>query len=257
MPIIKKYSVKVSEIKNPLPDLYEVTFKSNDKSFSFLPGQFLHLALDPYSPSEPWPESRCFSIRGYGDEGNGDEGNQRQLRIIFSVKGSFTRRMQNEMKVGSTVTLKMPYGDLFSRPQLMSQIHTHSSIILLAGGTGITPFLSLFSSNQFSQYLSPTLYLGVKSKSHHIYGPELLLAQQKNPSLKTKILVETDEGGAGCDFERYSYERGPLDIKNIFSNHGPNSTYFISGPPSMIKNFRGYLLEQGLDPSKIITDDWQ
>ena len=28
----------------------------------FRPGQFLHLALDPYDPSGFWPESRVFSI---------------------------------------------------------------------------------------------------------------------------------------------------------------------------------------------------
>ena len=63
MAIIKKYKSVVTDIQNPLKDIYVVLFKSMDKPFKYLPGQFLHLALDEYNPSCQWPDSRCFSMQ--------------------------------------------------------------------------------------------------------------------------------------------------------------------------------------------------
>lgn len=44
MAIVKKYRAKVEKIKNPLPDIFTVTFSSN-KKFQYNPGQFLQLAF--------------------------------------------------------------------------------------------------------------------------------------------------------------------------------------------------------------------
>jgi len=50
---------------------------------------------------------------------------------------------------------------------------------------------------------------------------------------------------------------GNLDINKIFNEHGITSTFFISGPPIMIRTFRKYLLEKQVLDRQIITDDWE
>ena len=67
MAIIKKYPAIVEDIRHLLPDIYTATF-SSDKRFKYKPGQFLHLALDEYDPSQAWPESRCFSMQSSPDD---------------------------------------------------------------------------------------------------------------------------------------------------------------------------------------------
>lgn len=44
-------------------------------------------------------------------------------------------------------------------------------------------------------------------------------------------------------------------IENFFN--GNSATYFISGPPFMIKSFKKFLLEKNVQESKVITDDWE
>jgi len=61
----------------------------------FTPGQFLHLALDPYEPDGFWPDSRVFSIASSPDE-------RSLLSITYAVKGAFTTRMERDLTVGST-----------------------------------------------------------------------------------------------------------------------------------------------------------
>lgn len=226
MAIVKKYRAKVEQIINPLPDIYTLTF-SSDKKFKYLPGQFLHLALDNYDGVGQWPESRCFSIQS--------SANEARIKISYAVKGNFTNRMRNELREGIEVWLKLPYGDIFQRG------HYKSNCVFIAGGTGVTPFLSLFTSKEFEDYSNPRIYLGFRSEQYNIYKDEL------NSSCNSSKFVELI----------YEDKKGILNISEIFNECGNKSTYFISGPPIMIKNFKKYLIENWVSENKVITDDWE
>jgi len=222
---IKKYLSQVDAIQNPFPGIYTLVMSSLGKPFKFYPGQFLHLAIDSdFDGIGQWPESRCFSIQSSPDE--------HTLKITYSVKGSFTQKMEQQLKPLSKVWLKLPYGNLFTQP------HHKENCVFIAGGTGITPFLSLFNHSSFDEYTNPFIYVGFKSPDFNIYQNEL--EQIKD---KTTIFYEN--------------EVGQIDMKKIFENHGTNSCYFLSGPPEMIKSFKIYLLEQKVSETNLLTDDWE
>ena len=105
--MIKKLRSETIRFDNPIPGIYIAEFRPLEKKIKFKPGQFLHLALDEYDPSFPWPESRCFSMQSSPED--------EVIRITFSVKGRYTARMVEELHLGKIVSLKLPYGDLFSR----------------------------------------------------------------------------------------------------------------------------------------------
>ncbi|MCX5790655.1 MAG: FAD-dependent oxidoreductase, partial [Elusimicrobia bacterium] len=146
--IVKKYRSEVVSVSNPVADIRTVTLRPLDKPYKYNPGQFLHLALDEFDPARPWPESRCFSMQSSPD--------QETIRLTFAAKGKFTARMALELVPGKIICVKLPYGDLFS-----SGPGTQASVFI-AGGTGITPFLSLFTSQAFAAYRGPKLYFGVR-----------------------------------------------------------------------------------------------
>ena len=141
MAVVKKYRTIIKEIEHPLPDIYRVTLASQDGRYRYKPGQFLHLALDQYDPSKQWPESRCFSIQTNPLE--------EYIKITYSVKGDYTKRMARELTPGKTVWVKLPYGDLFST------IDPKAHSIFIAGGTGVTPCLSLFTDEEFKAFQLP------------------------------------------------------------------------------------------------------
>jgi ferredoxin-NADP reductase len=230
MAIIRKYKSKVEQIINPFTDIYTVTF-SSDKKFQYNPGQFLHLALDEYDGIGQWPESRCFSMQSSPTE--------ETLKITFAVKGSFTNRMKNELHKGKEIWLKLPYGELFTQP------HNKVNTVFIAGGTGITPFLSLFADESFNEYINPRIYLGFRSKKYNIYENEL--REIRNNSCNSNNLLKV----------YYEDKDGIIDIKTILKENGTNSDYFISGPPIMIKSFKSYLINSGLPEQKVLTDEWE
>jgi NAD(P)H-flavin reductase len=222
---VKKYRSKVVSVSNPVQGIYCVEFESLNGRFRYEPGQFLHLALDSeYDGTGQWPESRCFSMQSNPDEST--------IRITYAVKGRFTKLMKEYLKPDSEVWLKMPYGDLFSRP------HNKIDTVFIAGGTGITPFLSLFTHVSFREYINPRIYLGFKSESYNIYKDELNLLN------KDSIKIYYDD------------LHGFMNIDLINKENSISSYYYISGPPAMISNFKNELILNGVLMSQILTDDW-
>jgi ferredoxin-NADP reductase len=229
MAIVKKYKAKIVSINNVVDNIYTVAFTAVGSSFKYLPGQFLHLALEEYDPSAGWPESRCFSMQSAPKD--------ILLKITFATKGNFTNRMALELTKGKIIDLKLPYGELFQ------QEHQKDKIVFIAGGTGITPYLSAFTDSFFQIYNKPKLYFGVRDMKYHIYQSELVVAQQINPSLEIFVKDQNIDG--------------ILDIDTIFNENGVDATYFISGPQAMISTFKNKLKTKGVSENNIRTDDWE
>jgi NAD(P)H-flavin reductase len=218
---------------NHFTGIYTLELKSLNGKYKYKPGQFLHLALDSdYDGSGQWPDSRCFSFQS--------NPNEETIKITYSVKGNFTKQMEQLLKEGTEVWLKLPYGDLFDLP------HNKENTVFIAGGTGITPFLSLFTHHSFSEYISPRIYLGFRSLEYNIYQNELNYLKYYNYLINHEV-------------PKFYYEDkdGIIDINTIYNENGPTNDYFISGPPLMIKVFKKTLINMGVTVNHIFTDDWE
>jgi ferredoxin-NADP reductase len=226
--LVKKYKAEIISVQNPVCGIYTLEFRS-EKRFRFVPGEFLHLALDEYDPSGAWPESRCFSMQTAPEEEN--------IKITYAVKGRFTQRMAQELSVGKSIWLKLPFGDLFT------QEHSKENVVFIAGGTGITPFLSLFTDKSFAEYHNPALYLGFRNRDLHFYQNELEKAKHLNPGLQITVFYQDTDG--------------VIDIEHIYTSNPDAGAFFISGPPAMIKGFKQYLLMKGVNENRVKTDDWE
>jgi len=229
MAIVKKYPAIVKSIQNSIEGVYTLELESMGKPFKYDAGQFLHFAIDEYDPSTQWPDSRCFSMQTSPDE--------KHIRITYAAKGQFTKRMELELESGSEVTLKLPYGDLFT------QEHNKVNTVFIAGGTGITPYLSLFTDTSFATYTKPILFAGFRDEGMNLYRSELEIAQKINSGLEIHLV--------------YQDKDGILDINKIEAENGTNPSYFISGPPAMIKIFNQSLIGKGIPENMVLTDDWE
>ncbi len=214
----------------------------------FKGGQFLHLALDEYDPKGGyWPDSRVFSIASLPES--------ETIVIAYSVKGSFTTRMANELSPGKEVWLKFPYGHFIIENVVPEEV----PIVLIAGGTGITAFVAFLQgcldSNSRREIM---LFYGVRKTSLILFGELLRDCQDSLPSFSVYLYSEQLDASDGSA-KPLAPNSGSLAFNEVW-NRSPlerSPYFFLSGPPAMVAHFQSELHSNGVVDDKVIIDEWE
>jgi len=245
MAVVQKILCHIEQITNYGENVYTLDLKPERLIPRFRPGQFLHLALDNYDPSGFWPESRVFSIASSPLQRD-------HIRISYSVRGRFTARMEKELHEGRRVWIKLPYGDFV--------IKNTTDIALFAGGTGITAFTA------FLQGLTPdikqNIYLayGARNRSLLIYRGLIDKLSQRVHALRVYHFIENDaEDMPSLTKGEIRELKGCLSIASVWQEiQNPfETTFYLSGPPLMLKNMTQELHNLGIQEEAVKTDAWE
>ena len=210
----------------------------------FKPGQFLHLALDAYDPSNGfWPESRVFSIAAAPSD--------QDIVIAYSVKGSFTSRMKRELHVGSGVWIKLPYGSFV----IDEIVGSSGPIILVAGGTGITAFVSFLDREANGCSLRQMrLFYGVKNKSLFLFQEQIANAKCSCREFSYQLYLEEAVRDGALSATLGRLKAAPIIDAHREMNSGD---VFLAGPPLMIDSFQQAFTSAGVPVEKIHIDAWE
>ena len=237
---MQKLRCEVTQIIDHRHGVYSLELRPEHKLPRFHPGQFMHLAIDPYEPGDFWPESRVFSIANSPEDRN-------KLCLSYSVVGRFTTRMEQELDFGNQVWVKLPYGDFIIRGS--------RDIALIAGGTGITAFTA------FVQKLSPEfkhavhLFYGARNEDLLIYQEAIDRMDLIVPQFHVTYYAETRIHRVQCTTEinegRPSADRILADLTT------PQETdFYLSGPPPMLVSLTQQLGLSGINADAIHIDAW-
>lgn len=241
MAVAQKIRCCVERIADHGEHVYTVDFAPERRVPVFQPGQFLHLALDPYDPSGFWPESRVFSIASSPRQ-------RERLSITYSMQGRFTARMENELVEGKSVWIKLPYGEFV--------VQATSDVVLFAGGTGITAFTAFL--DDLTPAFSHKVYLayGARNARLLIYREWVEQRAAMVSQLQPFYFVEQDADGESA---ARVVTVGPLSVAAMWQRiENPlAATYYISGPPQMLKAIARDLSECGIRDDAIRTDAWE
>jgi NAD(P)H-flavin reductase len=279
MSIPRKIRCTVESITDHGGRVYTVDLVPANSVPSFRPGQFLHLTVDDYDPSSFWPESRVFSIASSPRD-------RSRIRICYSVKGRYTTKMEQVLRPGSSVWIKLPYGEFI--------IDDTNGALLVAGGTGISAFTAFIG----------TFMPEIPEKITLVYGartPELLLFQEmildqfaKVARLNVIFFTETPDDGffgrmaalpraPACFVGRISIDTvlrqlstalcpptsvvgsAASDLRPLISGPrppppvlcSPTSVFYLAGPPVMISALSAGLRTCGVGTERIRVDAWE
>lgn len=237
------FSANVKSVVRHNADLATFVFTPTGRFPKFKPGQFVHLTLEAYDPSSHWPESRAFSVASAPS-------NKQELRLTIGRQGTYTSRILDEVKEGQVLSLKGPYGELVVAPTSISD-----EIVLIAGGTGITPFCSYLEEASLApeKHLNPVhVFYAVRHPSAFIYRRLVESCAQKISNVRTYFYAEQEADGSTIS--------GRLHLPEMLGKL-PNpklGLYYLSGPQAMIKNFSEALINShGIAPERVIVDAWQ
>ncbi|NNM53253.1 MAG: FAD-dependent oxidoreductase [Spirochaetales bacterium] len=227
----------MSKIQSFGSGVYELELTVPVRSTKFQPGQFLHLTLDDFDPTSGWwPESRVFSIAS--------EPKQTFVTIVYSVKGNYTKRMEDELVVGKKIWIKLPYGDFVIQEK-------DTPLVLVAGGTGVSPYWPFLLKPRETGAVH--LFYGVREENHILFFDKIqILKSQKWFHLHLMV-----ENGSVKDLP---YKAGRLSVSEIKNELGEKfdlADFYLSGPPVMIKTFKNDLTSLGIMDSKVHIDEWE
>lgn len=151
---------------------HEFTFELEQK-MDFLPGQYIWIELLHLSKSDPKGNRRPFSPANIQNVTN-------NVTIIFrSTKSEFNKSLR-ALKIGGKIVMTGPFGSSFCLPE-----NPTTPLILIAGGTGMTPFLSLIRySTHINSRREITLININDSKKKTFYIDELEGYQQNFRSFR-------------------------------------------------------------------------
>jgi ferredoxin-NADP reductase len=240
----QKLKAEVTDIVSYGRQVYKLVFKTEKKIPRFKAGQFLHLTLDDFDPTTGfWPESRVFSIASCSDD-------REEVAIVYSVKGVYTKRMEDTLSVGASVWLKAPYGEFI----ISNYIQDDQTAVLIAGGTGVSPFIPFLKQSGIFPKIQ--LNYGLRNKDLIIFEEDLAVVLNQDNFFMNLYLEEMSDKVPISG--NLAVMEGLLSVNSILEGiqDKDNSVFFLSGPPEMIELFQQQLIQSGIEKEKIVIDEW-
>ncbi len=231
-----KGKLKIATIKNETPSAKTFRLISpdgKDLPFTYLAGQFMTLSV----VIDGKPLKRAYTISSHPCD-------QQMLEITIKREenGLVSRYLHDVIHEGDLIDIEAASGNL-----TFSGVG-EGGIVLIGGGVGITPLMSVLRC-LISCGMRNKIYLlyACKSTEEIIYREELLKLQARNQNLKLVIAVEKKQG----DFP--GVYQGRLTTEKIFEAV-PNIAdlrVHLCGPPLMMTAIRASLTELHVPVSQI------
>jgi predicted ferric reductase len=199
--------------------------KPLDKKITFLPGQFAFLKFEINGELN---ESHPFSFSSAPQSPS--------LRFSIKKLGEFTQFIE-QIPAGTIAKIDGPYGT-FSYKTFKNKRQ-----VWVAGGIGITPFLSMATSLQGDDQ-KVDLYYCVKDDSEAVYLGELSAIADKQKNLRMIPIM--------------SNQVGLLTAQTIFakSDDLDEAAFLICGPKTMMSSLRAQLRSLGVANRYIHTEEF-
>lgn len=215
------------EAVNALERATEIVLKPVGQMLDFKPGQFAFVEVQGAEWSEPHP----FTISSSPHED--------RLRFTIKVLGDWTRKVREDLQVGGEVMVRGPYGCFDATTAGKKQIW-------LAGGIGLTPFLSKLRAMEKGDNRQIHLVYAAREIGDAIFLDELKERAAELGNV-TIIPLFSDQGNfARVDMMKQKLP-DPLDSYD----------YFMCGPKPMIDGLTADLKKEGVGRASIHTEAFE
>lgn len=205
--LVRKYPYRVKAIRKINSLVQEIELAAMDRALEYRPGQFIFINFLQQGLSR---EFHPFTISSAPAENN--------LRLTVKQLGDFTGELL-ALTEGASANIEGPFGK-FS----FLEVETKKQI-WVAGGIGITPFLSMARSlKEYADYQIDLFYC-VKTQSEAVFIEELNEIAGATGQLKVILFCADKQGYISAEqIEKYSGLVG----KEIF----------VCGPPALMKSLK-------------------
>ena len=212
--------------------LIEVTLAPISRSVRIRAGQFIYVSFNSSGLSNEW---HPFSVSSSEQSGH--------LTIDIKSLGKYTEKLTQVLPylVGMTAQVEGAYGRFSYRN------FENRNQVWIAGGIGITPFISMAQSLKPDQPYNIDLYYAVKSESELI-DVDTLSAQQTNTPTHVFRVFPFAAEALNTHLSAAIIAQNSGDLKK--------RDFLMCGPPGMIKSIRKQLIDRGASPKQIHSEEF-
>ncbi len=206
--------------------------------FNFVPGQFLNLSF--------WVGGAKMN-RSYSISSSPIQREYVDLTVRREPRGAVSRHVDDLLKVGDTIEAGGPVGrSTFTGTEA-------DSIVLIAGGVGITPMMSI------TRYLTERSWAGdifflyaCRAPADFIFEKDIAELQRVNPNLHFTVVMERADGSD------YQGRRGRITREVLLETvpNLPSRRVHLCGPPVMMDAIKAILVELGVPPDQVKSESF-
>lgn len=205
----------------------EVSF-ARPEGFVFDAGQYLQVRVSKLLHRDAKGRSRVFSIVSSAVD-------EERVSIAFRETGSGFKRTLRELDLGSELQIEGPHG-FYTLPRQSAR-----PVVLVAGGIGVTPFVSMLRSLD----------------SDGADGPRITLLYANWNARSAAYLRELDEMARGNPRLTLGTQFGLIDETVIKKKvKDLDRTWYVTGPPMMVDSVRSALHALGVDASRVHFEEF-
>ncbi len=223
----KTLPYRVSAVRHLNGNTTEVTLSHLRERLTHRPGQFLFVR---FPGDRVLDEAHPFTISSAPGEP--------AIRLTIKSSGDFTRFLYQNLKEGADALLEGAYG-LFQYQQ------GGPRQVWVAGGIGVTPFLSFIRHGQFGNR-QIDFYYTVRTREEALCLDELEAAAQAHPE-NLRVFV------------RFSIESGSLTVEEVVRHAGGDVRdrhIYLCGPLGMVQAFAEKFKGYGVPPENIHFEEF-
>lgn len=225
-----QYDFTTAGVNEVGDQITEVLLEPAGRPIDFQPGQFVYISFDSDAVSE---EPHPFSISSPPEA--------RPMRLSIKRLGDWTKDI-DRIRHGEPARIWGPYGH-FSE---ILTIRPEVPAVLIGGGIGITPMLSIAGSDVLAQRDGPTtLIYAVLDEKSLVYDAELRARAEAIPGLDYRRHLSSEEGYIDQSYLEKTLAR-PLD----------EHLFLVCGPGPMMRAMRTLLQSAGVRPTRVIMEDF-
>jgi propane monooxygenase reductase subunit len=227
------YTVELESITTLAPDICGVRLRHvNGVRMPFIAGQFVNV-----TPNGTEHE-RSYSMS------NGSADNDRvELICKLLPGGAFSRYLQENAQPGDALTITGPYG-------LMKVRLSHRDIVMVAGGSGLAPLLSMLKDlARKGSTRRVTLFFGARTQQDLYLLDEIEELQRALPSMEF-IPVLTTPAGAEWAGATGLVTDALADHRDSYAG----CDAYLCGPPGMIDAATELLVARGVRAQNVYFD---
>ena len=225
----KTISLKLSGIRRETEDTVTLTFPLS-RSLGAKPGQFL--TFDWVVDGKKLPRSYSLSSSPIQKE---------FAEVTVKQQGIVSSFLNREAKVGLKVEAHGPFGQFCFDETL------HAKIALFAGGSGITPIMSML---RYIEEAAPnteiTLFYAVRKENDVIFQKDLEGLQKRLPRFRLHMVVS--QPGSSWRGPRGYITRAMIEEQLLEMTH---RTFFLCGPPAFMSSMNEILMSSGVPAEQI------